>query len=186
MSSLELKRRKYGNRVKEERANFLFLDNGSLVYDYDRFISIDEAIVDAVVNFGEELDDMIAHCYDSVNSSLRNYFEQRIAKYPKKKFPRLERFMEDSQRYFPTKDVLEAAEELLDFLESNQKFQNINNRLNTDQDVRDMSDRIVDKQIEENYIDIDSDGSMEMFNVLTDSQLNKVLKDDLFANIRKK
>lgn len=64
----EAKRKKYaeGNlsvKIQEERYNFLFLSDGSFVYDYLRFNDADEAIVDAVVNGGEELYDLISLVY---------------------------------------------------------------------------------------------------------------------------
>ena len=57
-----IKKQKYGKRVKEERINFLFLDDGSMVYDYNRFDTFEDALIDAV-HQGEDLDDMISLVY---------------------------------------------------------------------------------------------------------------------------
>lgn len=54
------KKTKYGKEIKEERTNFFFLEDGSMVYDYCRFDSYIDAMVDAVKNHGEDLDDMIS------------------------------------------------------------------------------------------------------------------------------
>ena len=43
-----------------ERINFFFLEDGSMVYDTTKFDSYIDAMVDAVKNHGEDLDDMIA------------------------------------------------------------------------------------------------------------------------------
>ena len=50
----------YKNKTRTRRANFIFLTDGSMVYDYDRFESVEDAIIDAVKNHGEDLDDMLA------------------------------------------------------------------------------------------------------------------------------
>ena len=49
-----------------------------MVYDYDRFESVEDAIIDAVKNHGEDLDDMIAMCYSSINSYLKEFFNNQI------------------------------------------------------------------------------------------------------------
>ena len=75
--SLEAKIAKYSApdspvRIIEQRTNFLFLTDGSMVYDYDKFNDCDEAIVDAVVNEGEDLDDMISLVYVQTVPNLRD------------------------------------------------------------------------------------------------------------------
>lgn len=185
---LNNKIKRYGSRIKEQRTNFLFLNDGSLVYDYDKFDSMENAIIDAVVNFGEDLDDMIAHCYSQTNSHLKEFFEKEIPGRPRKKFPKLERFIEESYRYFPSQVVYDAAEKLLDVIRNHNEFQSGNNEMNSDADVRRMFDEIVDRHIEDEYIDLndtESDAFMENYNILTDSDLNKVLKDELFSIVRK-
>lgn len=54
------KRQKYGKKIIAERANFFFLEDGSMVYDTAKFDSYVDAMVDAVKNHGEDLDDMIS------------------------------------------------------------------------------------------------------------------------------
>jgi hypothetical protein len=49
-----------------------------MVYDYDRFESAEDAIIDAVKNHGEDLDDMIAMCYSSTNSYLKEFFNKQL------------------------------------------------------------------------------------------------------------
>lgn len=68
----------YKNKTRTRRTNFIFLTNGSMIYDYDRFDSVEDAIIDAVKNHGEDLDDMIAMCYSSVNPSLKEFFINQI------------------------------------------------------------------------------------------------------------
>ena len=138
--------KRYGSHIKEQRTNFLFLDDGSLVYDYDKFDSMEDAIIDAVVNFGEDLDDMIAHCYSQTNSHLKEFFEKEIAVRPRKKFPKLERFFEDSYCYFSSQVVYvyDAAEKLLDVIRNHNEFQLFNNEMNSDADVRRMLEKVLD------------------------------------------
>lgn len=69
-----------GVRLREERKNFLFLSDGSMVYDYDRFDSADDALVDAVVNGGEDLGEMISMVYSQTNSKLRGILMEEIRK----------------------------------------------------------------------------------------------------------
>lgn len=57
--SLECKRSKYASKIKEERINFFFLEDGSMVYPTEKFDSYDDAMIDAIRK-GEDIDDMIA------------------------------------------------------------------------------------------------------------------------------
>ena len=50
---------KLGSKVKEERINFLFLKDGSMVYPYSSFDGYPEAMIDAI-NKGEDIDDLIS------------------------------------------------------------------------------------------------------------------------------
>lgn len=59
----ERKRSKYASKIKAERANFLFLTDGSMVYNYEKFDDHIDALIDAVKNHGEDLDDMISLIY---------------------------------------------------------------------------------------------------------------------------
>ena len=54
------KRQKYGKEIIAERTNFFFLEDGSMVYDTAKFDSYVDAMVDAVKNHGEDLDDLIS------------------------------------------------------------------------------------------------------------------------------
>ena len=82
--NLEQRKQKYtgsghnGVHIREERTNFLFLSDGSMIYDYDRFNSTDDALVDAVIAGGEELDEMISLVFSQTNSSLRPMLMEEI------------------------------------------------------------------------------------------------------------
>ena len=81
--TLERKMAKYSTgtvRVREQRANFLFLTNGTLVYNYDCFADMESAIIDAVKNHGEDLDEMIDLCYSQTNSRLLTWFTEQLNK----------------------------------------------------------------------------------------------------------
>lgn len=54
------KKTKYGKDIIAERTNFFFLKDGSMVYDYEKFDSYIDAMIDAVKNHGEDLDDLIS------------------------------------------------------------------------------------------------------------------------------
>ena len=83
---LEQRKRKYtgsghnGVRLREEKTNFLFLSDGSMVYDYDKFESPEDALVDAVVTGGEDLDEMISLVFSQTKSSLRPMLIEEINK----------------------------------------------------------------------------------------------------------
>ena len=70
----------YESRTRTRRANFIFLKDGSIVYDYDRFNSTEDAIIDAVKNHGEDLEDMISMCYSQTNSHLKKFFLEELKK----------------------------------------------------------------------------------------------------------
>lgn len=56
---LEIKRKKYGSNIKEERINFFFLNDGSMVYPYVSFNSFYDAMIDSIKK-GEDIDDLIS------------------------------------------------------------------------------------------------------------------------------
>ena len=57
--SLENKRSKYKDQIKEERINFFFLKNGSMIYPYEKFDSYVDAMIDSIKQ-GENIDDMVS------------------------------------------------------------------------------------------------------------------------------
>lgn len=70
-------------KVREQRVNILFLTDGSMVYNYDKFEDISDAIIDAVVNHGEDLDELLDLCYSQRNDNLKKYYMEDIRKYKK-------------------------------------------------------------------------------------------------------
>ena len=54
----EYVRTRYNTRIVDECKNFVFLDDGSMVYDYREFDSYWDAMIDAVKN-GEDIDRII-------------------------------------------------------------------------------------------------------------------------------
>jgi hypothetical protein len=56
-------KQKHSGHIVAERTNFFFLDDDSMVYDYNRFDCFEDAIIDAVKNHNEDLDDMISLIY---------------------------------------------------------------------------------------------------------------------------
>ena len=56
---LENKRWKYKDKIKEERINFWFLKDGSMMYSSEKFDSYVDAMIDAVKQ-GENIDELIA------------------------------------------------------------------------------------------------------------------------------
>ena len=57
--SLEYKRWRYQSKIKEERINFWFLKDGSMMYPYEKFDSYVDAMIDAIKQ-GENIDELIA------------------------------------------------------------------------------------------------------------------------------
>lgn len=81
---LKLKLKKYAGgavKIREQKTNILFLTDGSLVFNYDKFDDISDAIVDAVVNHSEDLDELLDLCYSQHNSHLKEYYLEDIQKY---------------------------------------------------------------------------------------------------------
>ena len=54
--------KRYGDKIIDECKNFVFLKDGSMVYDYDKFNDHIEAMINAVNN-GEDIDRMISLIY---------------------------------------------------------------------------------------------------------------------------
>ena len=82
--TLKLKLKKYAGvavKIREQKTNILFLTDGSLVFNYDKFEDISDAIVDAVVNHSEDLDELLDLCYSQCNSHLKEYYLKNIQKY---------------------------------------------------------------------------------------------------------
>lgn len=50
---------KYGERIKERCKNFIFLGDGTMKYDFDRFDSYIDAMIDAVEN-GEDINNVVS------------------------------------------------------------------------------------------------------------------------------
>jgi hypothetical protein len=50
---------KYGNRIKERCKNFIFFEDGSMKYDFNKFNSYIDAMIDAVQN-GEDIDTVVS------------------------------------------------------------------------------------------------------------------------------
>lgn len=55
---LENRRSKYASKIKEERINFFFLNDGTMVYPYAKFDSYWDAMIDAIKK-GENMDELI-------------------------------------------------------------------------------------------------------------------------------
>lgn len=70
--SLEYKRWRYKNRIREERINFWFLKDGTMMYPYEKFKSYVDAIIDAIRQ-GENMEELIALIF-------REKLDQRIIK----------------------------------------------------------------------------------------------------------
>ena len=50
---------KFGNKIKEEYKNFIFLEDGSMKYDFDKFDSYYDAMIDAIKH-GEDIDKVVS------------------------------------------------------------------------------------------------------------------------------
>lgn len=50
---------KYGDKIKEECKNFIFFEDGSMKYDFDKFDDYIDAMIDAIKN-GEDIDRVIS------------------------------------------------------------------------------------------------------------------------------
>lgn len=50
---------KYGTKIKEECKNFIFLEDDSMKYDFDKFDDYIDAMIDAVHN-GEDIDKVVS------------------------------------------------------------------------------------------------------------------------------
>ena len=78
---LQYRKRHYRNdEIKCERANFIFLTNGTMIYDMIVFDSYLDALIDAVKNHNEDLDEMIELVFTSYNKRLKPMLMNEIAK----------------------------------------------------------------------------------------------------------
>ena len=106
----------------------------------------------------------------------------------KSKFPSIYEFLNRPYAFHSIDSVVyTAAQGLLDYFRTNNTFQIYNHNMNSDQDVRTMFDELADWWIDENYLKFDGECDHNTFyeyNVLTDRETNKVLKDEIFQIIR--
>ena len=63
---------RYGDKIEDECKNFVFLNDGSMVYDYRKFDSYWDAMIDAIKN-GEDIDKIVSLVF-------REKFDQPIVK----------------------------------------------------------------------------------------------------------
>ena len=68
------------DEIKCEKANFIFLNNGTMIYDMIAFNSYLDALIDAVKNHGEDLDEMIDLVFTSYNDNLKPMLLREINK----------------------------------------------------------------------------------------------------------
>lgn len=107
-------------------------------------------------------------------------------RYEKLKFEKIYEHLNRSHSSYHAIDgiVYEAAEKLLKHFRNNPEFIKFNHTMNSEQNVREMFERMTDEWISSEYLDITSsdDGiqSMEKFNILTDPEINCAIKDDVF------
>ena len=106
----------------------------------------------------------------------------------KSKFPNIYEFLNRPYAYHQIDNVVyDAAQKLLDYFRDNKTFQIYNHSMNSDQDVQIMFDELVDRWIDEHYLNISGECEHDMlyeYNVLTDRETNKVIKDEIFRIIR--
>ena len=106
----------------------------------------------------------------------------------KSKFPDIYEFLNRPYAYHQIDDVVyDTAQKLLDYFRNNKTFHIYNHAMNSDQDVRIMFDELVDWWIDEHYLNISGECEHDMFyeyNVLTDREINKVVKDEIFRIVR--
>ena len=106
----------------------------------------------------------------------------------KSKFPHIYEFLNRPYAYHQIDDVVyDTAQKLLDYFRNNKIFQSYNHSMNSDSDVRIMFDELVDWWIDEHYLNISGECERDTFyeyNVLTDREVNKVIKDEIFRIVR--
>ena len=103
----------------------------------------------------------------------------------KEKFPSIYAYLNQEFSYHDIDDVVyDAANRLLDYLISNTTFQLYNHHMNSEQDVRLMFDELVDWYIDDKYLITEDEQTMYKYNILTDRNTNKIIKDDVFRLIR--
>ena len=106
----------------------------------------------------------------------------------KSKFPNIYEFLNRPYAYHQIDDVVyDTAQKLLDYFRDNKTFQIYNHSMNSDQDVQIMFDELVDRWIDEHYLNSSGECEHDMlyeYNVLTDRETNKVIKDEIFRIIR--
>jgi hypothetical protein len=104
----------------------------------------------------------------------------------KEKFPSIYAYLNQEFSYHDIDDVVyDAANRLLDYLKSNTTFQLYNHLMNSEQDVRLMFEELADWWIDDKYLILTEDEqSMRNYNILTDRNTNKVIKDDVFRLLR--
>ena len=106
----------------------------------------------------------------------------------KTKFSNIYEFLNRPYAYHQIDDVVyDTAQKLLDYFRNNKIFQSYNHSMNSDSDVWIMFDELVNWWIDEHHFNIFGEYKDDMFyeyNVLTDREVNKVIKDEIFRIVR--
>ena len=106
----------------------------------------------------------------------------------KSKFPNIYEFLNRPYAYHQIDDVVyDTAQKLLDYFRDNKTFQSYNHSMNSDSDVQIMFDELVDLWIDDHYLNISGECEHDTFyeyNVLTDREVNKVIKAEIFRIVR--
>lgn len=72
---------KYKHKIAEECKNFVLLKSGSMVYDYNRFDSYLDAMIDAIKN-GEDIDIVVSLVFrEKIDQSIIKEKLLKIIKY---------------------------------------------------------------------------------------------------------
>ena len=99
-------------------------------------------------------------------------------------FESIQDYLNRPSAYHLVNEIVQvASHRLLEHFNANKEFQTFNNSLNSRADVREMFETLTDKWISDNYLDISTTdpNAMEKYNILTDSNINRVIKDEIFG-----
>lgn len=76
--------------------------------------------------------------------------------------------------------IVKAGEDIVESIEKDVRFNQVNNEMNSKEDIREFAEEIIDAEISGRFLCPDESVKFEIYNMLTDVRTSKKFKEDVF------
>lgn len=76
--------------------------------------------------------------------------------------------------------IIKAGEDIVASIEKDVRFNQVNNEMNSNEDIRAFTEEIIDAEISERFLCPDDSVKFETYNILTDAKTSEKFKEDVF------